>query len=223
MLRWYWFRITVLFLFSLFNLVVAADTETQAHEHQGKLIAYTGAPPGIYLDDDELALLEDGQALFKKIQLDKAKRGIAVFRVNADSATIWSVIKDFSSYPEWINDIEAIDVYKQEQGMSYVKFTAGGLFGSKTVWYAVHDYPDSTRDWGTWRLDYTHRSDLDDAVGFWRVIPVAGKSNQSDVIYSADLKLKGFFTSLFETALIDSSLRDATEWVKVQAEARVVK
>lgn len=205
---------------SFLTPVQAEEPKQQAHEHQGKLVPYLAEPPTIELTDEEIILLESGQALFKKLKLDDAQRGIAVFRVNADAETIWSVIKDFRSYPKWIEDIESIDVYGRQAGLLYVKFTAGGLFGSNTVWYAIHDYPVDDRDWGTWRLDYDYRSDLDDSVGFWRVLPVEGKPNVSDVIYSADLRLKGFFTSLFETSLIDSSLKDATQWVKVQAETK---
>lgn len=210
----------ILVIVSCLTPVQAEESKQQAHEHHGKLVHYLAEPPSVDLNEEEIALLDSGQALFKKLKLDDAQRGIAVFRVNADADTVWSVIKDFRSYPQWIEDIESINVYGQRDGLLYVKFTADGLFGSNTVWYAIHDYPVNDRDWGTWRLDYDYRSDLDDSVGFWRVLSVDGKPNVSDVIYSADLRLKGFFVSLFEASLIDSSLKDATQWVKVQAEAK---
>lgn len=212
-------RLFIFFLFS-FTFVFAEGVKEQAHDHQGKLIPYTGEPPDIGLSDQDLKILATGKPLFKKIELEGAQRGITVFRVNAMPATIWSVIRDFRSYPKWIADIENTEVYSEQGGQLHVKFVAGGLFGSNTVWYAAHDYPESQRNWGTWRLDYNFRSDIDDTVGFWRVLSVADQPNQSDVIYCADLKLKGFLTSLFESSLIDSNLKDATQWVKTQAEAR---
>lgn len=217
------FKYLSLFFLTSSMVVIAQEP----HGHQGKLKTYSGEPPEIVIDENELALLASGQAIFKKVKLENTKRGIAIFRVNTDAKTIWSVIKDFKSYPQWIEDITATKIYQQDAGNISVKFTAGnGLLGD-TSWYAVHDYPEDDlkdnvekgRNWGTWKLDYEHQSDLDDSVGFWRVLPVVGEPEKSDVIYSADLKLKGLFVSLFETSLIDSSLKDATQWVKIQAES----
>lgn len=213
-------RLSVGILFVLVSNIVAAQ---EAHEHQGKLSPYVGEPPQVILSEDEKTILDSGEPLFKKLELEKGQRGIAVFRVNADVDTVWSVIRDFKSYPEWIADISKTEIYGQQEGLLYVRFTAEGWLSGDTSWYVVHDYPkqpaEESRDWGTWILDYDYRSDIDDSVGFWRVIPVVGQTGRSDVIYSADLRLKGFFSSLFEATLIDNSLRDATQWVKIQAEA----
>lgn len=197
-----------------------AQAETvNTHEHQGLLQPYIDEPPVVELEQADITVLESGNPLFKQIKLQDARRGIAIFRVNADTATVWSVINDFNSYPKWIDSLEKTEIYKQYNGQVYVKFTASSWPSGTSTWYAVHDYPVTDRQWGTWRLDYDYRSDLDDSVGFWRVMPVAG-TQQSDVIYSADLKLRGFFSFLFESTLIEGSLKDATQWVKTQAEAR---
>ncbi|MCG8325437.1 MAG: SRPBCC family protein [Thiotrichales bacterium] len=206
-----------------FLLLVNSLAAQESHGHQGVLTPYAGEPPEIILTGDEQNTLKKGKPIFKKIDVEKAKRGIAIFRVNADQDTVWSVIKDFSSYPKWIEDIDETEIYSQRNNLFHVKFSTSGWLVGTTSWYAVHDYPndnDSERNWGTWTLDYNYRSDIDDSVGFWRVLPVSGQTNQSDVIYSADLRLKGLFVSLFESSLIDSSLKDATQWVKIQAEKR---
>ncbi|MEM7027916.1 MAG: SRPBCC family protein [Pseudomonadota bacterium] len=222
-------RITANFLCVLFLLVfnidtvLADDNNTDKHDHQKKLIPYSGAPPEIDLSEEELQRLASGEALFQELQLNNAKRGVAIFRVNANAAVVWSVLKEFSSYPEWIDDIKATEVYYENTNLISVKFVANGVFGTDTVWYAAHNYPDDDRNWGTWKLDYDKRSDLDDSVGFWSLLPVAGHAEQTDVVYSADVKLKGLLTSLFESSLIKSSLKNATQWVKEQAEARAKK
>ncbi len=209
----------LILILSAINYSAVAETSV-THEHQGLLVPYNGEPPTVELEQADVEVLESGKPLFKQIELKGARRGIAIFRVDADANTIWSVINDFRSYPEWIDSLDNTEVYKQSEDKVYVKFTAKSWPSGTTVWYAVHEYPESDRQWGSWRLDYDYRSDLDDSVGFWRVMPVAGKQQQSDVIYSADLKLRGFFSFLFESALVESSLKDATQWVKIQAEAR---
>lgn len=203
----------------LLSIAVTILTSAFAQDDQKTFQAYNGEPPQVVLSAEELNLLASGQAVFKKLQLDDAQRGVAIFRVNADAGTIWSVIKDFGSYPQWIESLDQTEIYNHDDENIYVKFTAGSWLAGNTTWYAIHNYPQGERDWGTWRLDRDESSDLDDSVGFWRVLPVTDKPQQSDVIYSADIRLKGFFASLFEVSLVDSSLKEATQWVKVQAEA----
>ncbi len=217
--------IGLVFTGSILTMVHAQETLEKSDGHQNKLSPYSGEPPEVVLDEHELKSLAKGQAVFKKLNLENTKRGLAVFRVNADTQTIWSVIKDFKSYPQWIEYIDETEIYKQEAENIYVKFVASGLLGD-IVWYIVHNYPQditrNERDWGTWKLDYNNRSDINGSVGFWRVVPVVDDPKKSDVIYSVDLRLKGFFVSLFEASLITSGLKDATQWVKVQAEAKIL-
>ncbi|NIR28282.1 MAG: hypothetical protein GWN84_02900 [Gammaproteobacteria bacterium] len=71
----------------------------------------------------------------------------------------------------------------------------------------------------TWTLDYARASDLDDAVGFWRV-PVLDAPDESLVVYALDVRLKGAIAALFEGVFVERSLREATRWLKAQAERR---
>ncbi len=180
---------------------------------------YVGAPPGITLEAHEQEILKSGQPIFKTITRGPTRHGIAVFRVNANSQTIWSVIRDFESYPRWIDALADTQVYKREADLIYVKFTASHWLAGNTTWYAIHNYPPN-KSWGTWHLDSSRNSDLESSVGFWRVLPVHNQPGQSDVIYSVDLRLKGFFAALFEQSLIEDSLETATLWVKAQSQLR---
>lgn len=201
-------------------LSVSVCAEQLAHDHQGILVPYQGEPPEIVVSEQERQTLEEGRPVYKKIDIAGARRGIALFRVNASANVIWSVISDFASYPAWVADIDETEIYRRDDGLVYVRFVANHWFAGQTVWYAQHDYPTGDRNWGTWQLDYTRRSDLDDSVGFWRVLPVEGAAGASDVIYSADLKLKGWIPGFIESSVITKGLKEATAWVKEQAEAR---
>jgi hypothetical protein len=61
-------------------------------------------------------------------------------------------------------------------------------------------------------------SDLDDSVGFWRVSHFEGDHTQSIVTYSAAIKLKTRVPGFIINLIIKSRLKQATTWVKEQAE-----
>ena len=201
-----------------FNNALAVEKTTEPHVHPGILKPYQSEPPELVLTPVQRGELEDGVVVYIRQTIDNAERGVAVFRVKASVQTIWSVIKDFRSYPQWIEDIDEVEIYHQRDDFIYVRFQAGGVFGN-TTWYVEHEYPRGDRNWGIWRLDYDYRSDIDDSVGYWRVTPVVGQDNVSEVVYSADLRLSGLIASLFEESLIDSSLKDASIWVRREAES----
>ena len=194
--------------------------EVPRHEHNGVLTPYLGEPPTVELTAKDKKKLAKEKPVYKKIDVEGARRGIAVFRVNASSEIIWSVIKDFESYPLWIEDVKKTTIYKQEGGNIYVRFDSKNRYSGKIHWYIHHDYPVEDRNWGTWRMDYNYQSDLDDSVGFWRVLPVEDSEGQYDVIYSADLKLKQRVPSFVTSLIMKSGLKDATQWVKQQSEIR---
>ena len=212
---------TILFCLLLANPVLA---ENLPHEHQGILIPYNGEPNLPSLSDRDMKRLRQGKVLTKKQLVKDSKRALVVFRVAADSATIWSVIRDFAFYPDWINDIKSTRVYREEDGVIYVRFDAENKYSGPSSWFARHDYPRANeREWGTWTLDYEQRSDLDDSVGYWRVIPVEDEPGQSIVIYSATLKLKAKVPGFIVGIIVKARLKQATVWVKEQSEARMAK
>ncbi len=86
-------------------------------------------------------------------------------------------------------------------------------------YYIHHDY-DMEHRWGTWTLDYTRNSDLDDSVGFWRVNSVDGNPKRSIVEYSVDIAIKGWVPGFIRDILVNKGLKQATHWVKVQSEKK---
>ena len=199
-------------------LIVASLCVTTVHSAD-QLPAYLGAPPEITIAAHEQAILKSGQAIYRAITRGSTRHGIAVFGVDADSKIIWSVIRDFESYPLWIDALTDTKIYNREADLIYVKFTARHWLAGNTSWYVIHNYP-STQSWGTWQLDSSRNSDLAESVGFWRVLPVPNQPRRSNVVYSVDLRMKGFFAGLFEKSLIENSLESATSWVKIQSQLR---
>ena len=218
--------LAVAFTVTCFCLVISdhALAENLPHEHQGILTPYSGEPQFPPLSAKDMKRLRQGKVLTKKQLLGDSKRALVVFRVGADSATTWSVIRDFAFYPEWIKDIKSTQVYRREDAVIYVRFDAQNKYSGPSTWFARHDYPQANeRQWGTWTLDYDRRSDLDDSVGYWRVIPVEDDPEQSIVMYSATLKLKSKVPGFIVGIIVKTRLKQATVWVKEQSEARMAE
>jgi ribosome-associated toxin RatA of RatAB toxin-antitoxin module len=205
---------------AFFCLSQSSFANQPAHEHNGSLTPYVGEPEVVVLSDKEDKRLLKGKAIFKNQIIKKEKRAVAIFQVKAKPATVWSVIKDFKNYPAWIEDVKNTEVYKQEQGHLYVRFDAENRYAGKSTWFAKHNYPVDNREWGTWVLDYDFPSDLDDSVGYWRVTPHPDNAEESTVTYSASLKLKQKVPAFILRLIIKSRLKQATHWVKKQAESR---
>ncbi len=206
---------------------VAADW-TKPHPHQGTLKPFAGEPPPIKLKDAEKARLLEGKPVFRQMEDQEGTggRGMAVFYVDAPTEAVWSVIADFKSYPGWIDDVKETKVYSKPAPMTGVQsidvFMKIGRMGV-SVEYFIHHVFHHDAHWATWTLDYSKESDLDDSIGFWRVTPVEGAQRRSMVEYSVDLKVKGWVPGFIKEALLDSGLKAATRWVKVQAEARAAR
>lgn len=195
-------------------------SEQAGQQRHGLLEPYRGEPPAVELDKKERERLARGGTVFKNLSRGDIKRGVIVFRVAAPPSVVWSVIKDFDSYPQWIDGVDSTEVYKRDNGHIYVHFQGSSFFPGKLTWYVNHDYPRGDRDWGTWVLDRDKVSDFEDSVGFWRVRAVQADPAISEVTYSADVKFKSPVPAFIERMIAKSQIKKASRWVRDQAEAR---
>lgn len=214
-------RIIALFSLCFLSLASFAADPTKPHEHHGVIKPFEGAPPEITLEPKEKKKLEEGDPVFKQIEYGAegatGGRAVAVFKVNASPKSIWAVIEDFEKYPQWISSLSECKTYKKEDDKIFVEFTVK-VWPVTTTYYIEHYYPGEKKGWGTWKLDYSRLSDLDDSVGFWRVTPVEGKSDQSIVSYSVDVRVKSALLKLVKNLIVKRGLKEATQWVKTESE-----
>ena len=68
----------------------------------------------------------------------------------------------------------------------------------------------------TWSLDYSKYSDFDDCQGHWHLEPVDDSTTR--VFYAADLMLRGAVPKPVLNILSKKALKEATGWVKREAE-----
>ena len=204
----------------LWQAPVFSEVAYPRHEHNGLLTQYIGEPPSVDLTEREQARLQNHKPVFKKVVVADSKRAVTIFPVKASPDVIWSVIRSFENYPEWIEELKAVDVYKHTPGKYYVQFDSESLFTGKHTWFAVHDYPEQgdERNWGSWHLDYDRLSDLDDVVGFWRVETSPLDSTISYVTYSTEVKLKSNAPKFLVNLFANKGLKKTARWVSEQSE-----
>jgi len=211
-------RRTCRVLMVAFGLIApAAADQFSSHQHSGLLEPYRGAPPRITLTPADRELLTQGKAVYKNLDYADGVRVAAVFSVAAEPALIWSLLKDFESYPQWIDDVLETEVYRRIDDDIFVRFRVKYGLGELS-YFAHHRYPGERLGWGTWTLDYSRNSELNDTVGFWRVDPAPGVPGSSYVTYSATVRWSDWLAGLFSDVIARRGLRVATDWVKIQAE-----
>lgn len=199
----------------------------EKHPHQGVLEPYLEKPESIQLSEKEKQKLARFKPVYKKMITQQGEHGLAVFRVAASKQVIWSVLHDFQFYADWVDDLSDTEVYKREKNDIYVRFDSSHWLLGNSTWYVKHSYPapDLTeqeyaeQNWGSWTLDYQHRSDFNDSVGFWQILPVPGQPYHHDVVYSIALSLNNT-PAFIKNHVIKNGLKTATQWVKQQAEKR---
>jgi hypothetical protein len=199
------------FALTLSAPAIAADPNVP-HEHQGKIAAYKAAPPEIPLSTDDLARLATGQFVLKQLKTESGGRGVSVQDIKAPPATVWSRIVNYGMYPKWVEHVTACGNYKTGGSDIYTRFVLD-VWGAEIEYYIHHTYrPDL--GWLTWTLDYGRRSDLDDSVGFWRVVSISESPAMTRVFYSVDIRIKGWVPGVVQDMIARKGLTDATSWVK---------
>ena len=204
----------MIFLFSLASPAFGSDAN-KPHPHQGVGLKFTSPQP-ITLTETEKADLAAGKSVRKQVKHSTGGRGIAVMDVNASTDKVWAVINDFPSYPNWIKELETIDVYEKSGAHTKVHFVLNVLFMDVEYWIDHTQRPNSNAL--TWELDYGRHSDLDDSTGYWMVYPSPADPAKSRVEYTVDIRLSGWVPGMVQEMLANKGLEQATTWVKKQAE-----
>jgi ribosome-associated toxin RatA of RatAB toxin-antitoxin module len=199
-------------LLALAGLLAQAADPSKPHAHQGTLAPYPNPPQAVSLTGAQEASLMSGEPVYTQIDNGNQGRGVAVFLVDAPIDKVWSTINNYASYPEWVDGVSKCEEYKVSGNHHYVEFSIAKM-GMEMQYYIDHTYGDN---WVTWRLDYSRESDLDDSVGMWRL--EATDDGRTRVEYSVDVGVSSWVPGFVRGYLTDQGIRQATEWVKKQAE-----
>jgi hypothetical protein len=136
--------------------------------------------------------------------------------VKAAPERVWATITNFGKYATWVANVDTCEVYRRDGPHLLARFVLDP-FGMEFEYFVDHVYrPDL--GYMTWTLDYTRLSDFDDSVGYWRVAPVSASPPLSRVEYAVGIAFKGYVPGFVADMISEKGLRNATTWVKKQAE-----
>lgn len=203
--------------------VILAATDLQAeadphkpHPHRGVLEPYAAEPIDIELNGEQLERLAEGKLVILTIEAEDGGKGVGIQDVAAPPDTVWSRIKGFLNYPEWVGPVKECEIYaRTETEVRTFTKISGFLYSYE---YFLVNTPHPELDMLTWTLDYDRYSDFDDCVGAWIVAAHPDKAGWSRTWFSSDLKLRGAMPGFIMGYVKKKGLKDATSWVKRESE-----
>jgi hypothetical protein len=202
-----WASVVVL---ALAPSALAADP-SRPHGHRGVLAPFAEMPKPVVLSPAERTAVERGDVLLREMAGRKDGRRQVVFTVEAPPERVWAVIANFAAFPRYIDEVKSAVVVEEGADGTVVAFTVSQA-GVTLTYYVRHRY-DAAQHEGTWTLDYSKESDLDDSIGYWRVTPLAG-GTRSLVEHSTHVALKTPLPGFLRDWIADNSLRGTGGWVR---------
>jgi len=128
---------------------------------------------------------------------------------------------DLNAYDRMVSGIDSCIVYadNEENGLRTVKSAYQiSVMHMKFKYFVKHVFNPASNCM-TFTLDYSRRSDLDDTVGFWYVLPTG--RTKCRVFYSCECKLRGWVPGPVYDLLTKEALKKATVWVSQLIEKSV--
>jgi hypothetical protein len=195
---------------------IAADA-SRPHLHRGLVAPFDGRPEIRPLVDKQRAALARGDTILVTLEGDEGGRGMAIQDVHASAEIIWGRIGAFAEYPRMVPHVEECEIYHAEGDDVRVRFLLSVM--SLEYEYYIQHAMRTDEGYVTWTLDYTRESDLDDSVGYWSVFELPDRPGWSRLFYSIDMRTRGWMPGFLRDMIANRGLKDATAWVKREAEA----
>ena len=185
------------------------------HPHNGIIQPFNCESSGIHLDQKAQSLLAKGMAY-------RTHHGWVVQDIEAPNGIVWEQILDYDNYKNKVPNSIDSEVYKEESigcdnKQIFVRFAAGNSFYKINFFIQAEHIPKSRSL--TWKLDYSKRSDVNDSVGCWFVIPHPDYPEaKTRVYYSQKLSLLPWMPAFLQNAINKSATMGGTKWLKRHSE-----
>ena len=199
--------------------VHAADL-FKPHPHEQTLTPFTSAPELLKLDENEAALLEQGEAVLRRSEDNESGSGVAVQLISAPASLIWDKILRYDQYKDWVKNIDDCKVYRSVNDQVFVAMDLS-FWWIHSKLYTVNTIAKE-QGYISWELDRTRTSDVIDLVGYWRIEEVSKEPALTRVEYSTEMVV-GRFPEFIVNFLTRDSLTNGTAWVKERSEEEWAK
>ena len=188
------------------------------HVHQGRLTPFkpTDSLETQKLDDAALQTLQNGQPYQTTLHGNK----LVVQDIAAPPKVVMDHILDYDRYVGRVPQMLESELYDKKsngdkKGDTYFARLKTGMRGFSMEFFvkAIHHPAHNSV---TWTLDYSKRSEIDDACGHWKVLPLPG--NKSRIYYTVNLALGPSISKWVGDFVNKKAATDATAWVKKHSE-----
>jgi len=205
------------------TLAICLAALAAPHPHRGILEKYERQQPsryGLVVDSDDIrARLRSGKAVVNKEDLPNGfRRTSAIKDVDAPADLVYEQIIDVASYPQKIDGVLATELYSDTRSLSGTRSFCA-LYRVRFATFIAQSYVrhecDPLKRCMTFHLDYDHKSDVSDQVGYWYVESLRG--DRSRVYYSAMATVPVWVPKFAHGAILDLAAKRATSWVEVES------
>ena len=228
------YALLVLLLHVATSPCINASDINAPHSHTGRVSPFEPGDPKVPLNTKAKSILSSGSPYQTTIHVpgSTSGRGLVVQDVHAPPDVVWDRILDFDHYVGMVpktaesKNYEVIkhkvtkkrDQLPLEQTI-FTKMKVGLPLVPKMTFFVKHLYYPALNSL-TWTLDYSRRSDFDDSVGYWYVVPHPDLPNWSRVYYSVSVSMYDWVPKVAVNFMSTKALTDATGWVKKFSEER---
>jgi hypothetical protein len=163
------------------------------------------------------------QALLQKGRPFLSTCGWVVQDINSPAQVVWDRILDYNEYKNRVPDTLESEISKEEvqpngQKNLYVRLVAGNKFFKLNFFVkAVHSPQHNLL---TWSLDRSKKSDIEESIGTWNVIPHPNDPNKTRVLYTQEISLYSWVPSFVQKAINISAGKGAAGWLKKHCESQ---
>ncbi|MFZ9888804.1 MAG: SRPBCC family protein, partial [Myxococcota bacterium] len=99
--------------FCVVSMLHASATTARPTGTEAQLTPYPDEPPTLSLNETEWQQLRAGQSLSRLGEAATGGHASSVFLVEASPDAVWNVLKQFERYPDWIDSVQATEVYRR--------------------------------------------------------------------------------------------------------------
>lgn len=211
--------LVILYICSHSWLVHCGDM-SQKHAHSGLFEPFDGKHIAYTLTTAQNALLDSGRSVIldERDEREATGRGMVIQDIDAPPSICFQKIQNVNEYPGMVPKVKATTVYNRTlfpngTSLNGVEFVVGiPLFTlNYFLLLAVHPMHSTI----TWRLDYRYKSDFDDIVGHWQVMPHPHREGWTRLLYSCQIRLFPWIPKFVVTFFTKSALVDVSSSVFV--------
>ena len=198
-----------------------ASSWSRPHIHSGKLRPFDPLVEQVQttmLDSTALRILQSGRPYKTSQIVGTSSRTLVIQDVEAPTEFVLDRILDYDNYSKMApQTLESETYYKSSDSIKETIFSRlrTGIRGLYVMEFFVKANYYPSLNSVTWTLDYTKQSDIDDACGYWQVIPHPDNpSRRSRIYYSVDLVIGSNVPNIVGSFINQKAASDATSWVK---------